>query len=208
MRILFYAILLLLNVQVVSFAAVGCSLNDPDRDVKRMFPESSGYLTKFITLQETGGVLAREEIENQLGDKLDTVYEDLNVPYAYYTILKGKTPIGYIHGVNQKGKFGGLQLIVATDLSLKIRDFYYQRISSPNAAKFRSGQFTAQFKGLTLDDFYQYHVQENKASAGGLSRIIDTTGSPEDFRATLRGIKKDLILLDYFLQRENNRGGK
>ena len=47
--------MILLSVYTNSFAAVGCSLDDPDRDVKRLFPESTGYLTKLLTLREIGG---------------------------------------------------------------------------------------------------------------------------------------------------------
>ena len=197
---IFVSLLFLLAIHTNALAAVGCSLNDPDRDVKRLFPGSSGYLTSFVTLKESGGQAAREEVEKKLGDKFDAVYEDLDVPYAYYTVLKGKETVGYIHGVNQKGKFGGLQLIIATDPQQKIIAFYYQRISSPKASKFRSLEFTGQFKGLTLDDFNKYNVSENKFSFGPGTRISDIAGSPEDFRATLRGIKKNLILLDRFLR--------
>lgn len=198
---LFFSVLFLFGIYSNSFAAVGCSLDDPDRDVKRLFPESSGYLTKFLTLKEIGGAVLQNKVEEKLGDKFDPVYEDLEVPYAYYTVLKGKDPIGYIHGVNQKGKFGVLQIVIATDLKEKIIAFYYQRISSPEASKFRSSKFTDQFKGLNLEDFYKYNVLDNKLSSGPVAKIVDySVSSPEDFRATLRGIKKDLILLNYFLQ--------
>jgi hypothetical protein len=206
---LIFSVIFLFSIYTNSFAAVGCSLDDPDRDVKRLFPESSGYLTKLLTLKEIGGAALQDKIEEKLGDKFDTVYEDLDVPYAYYTILKGKDPIGYIHGVNQKGKFGVLQIVIATDLKEKIIAFYYQRISSPESGKFRSNEFTGQFKGLTLADFYKYNILENKLSAGPLAKIVDySVNSPEDFRATLRGIKKDLILLDYFLHGQEKEGGK
>lgn len=179
-------------------AAVGCSLDDPDRDVKKIFPESSGYKTVFFTLKEIGGEAAKKAVEEKLGDTLDTVYENLDVPYAYYTVLKGKDPIGYIHGVNQKGKFGVLQLVLATDLQGKVLGFYYQKISSPESAKFRATDFTGQFKGLTLSNFDQR-----------TAKIIDpSANSPEDFKATLRGIKKNLILLDLFLHGQINQGGK
>jgi len=49
------AMLFLLSFYTYAFAAVGCSLDDPDRDVKRLFPDSSGYKTAFITLKEIGG---------------------------------------------------------------------------------------------------------------------------------------------------------
>ncbi|MFH1201507.1 MAG: hypothetical protein V1674_01295 [Candidatus Omnitrophota bacterium] len=175
-----------------SFAAVGCSLNDPDRDVKRIFAESTGYRTTFITLKEIGAEPLQKEIEQKLGDKFDPVYESLDVPYAYYTVLKGKDTIGRIHGVNQKGRYGSMQLILATDLKGKIIEFYYQRISSPESKRFRDKAFTGQFKGLSLGDFY---------GDGRVSKIADPSkANPADFKATLRGIKKNLLLLDEFLR--------
>jgi len=172
-----------------AWAAVGCSLNDPDRDVKRIFPESTGYKTTFVTIKEKGGEVLKKKVEEQLKDKLEPVYENLDVPYAFYTVLKGKDPVGYIHGVNQKGKYGGMQLIMATDLNGKIVDFYYQKMSSPEAGKFMNSKFTSQFKGLTLDDFIKGNIPVNDPSVN----------SPEDFRATLRGLKKNMILLDLLL---------
>ena len=174
----------------ISLAAVGCTLNDPDRDIKRIFPQSTGYKTNFITIKERGAEALKKEIEEKLGDKLGVVYETIDVPYAYYTILKGKEIIGRIHGVNQKGTYGGMQLILATDLDDEIIDFYYQKISSPEAKKFRDKSFTRQFIGLTLADFYQ----KDK-----IDKIKDPSQkNNEDFKATLRGIKKNLILLDEF----------
>ena len=202
MRRFLFSLLFLFGIYTNSFAAVGCSLDDPARDVKRLFPESTGYLTKLSTLKEIGGEALKIKIEEKLGDKFDTVYEDLDVPYAYYIVLKGKDPIGYIHGVNQKGKFGVLQLVIAVNLEGRIMAFYYQRISSPESSKFRASQFTGQFKGLSLEDFYKYNVSNNSLSEGRITKISDpSANSPEDFRATLRGIKKDIILLDEFLHR-------
>jgi hypothetical protein len=172
-----------------AYAAVGCSLNDPDRDVKRIFPESTGYKTIFVTIKEKGGEALKKEVEEKLKDKLEPVYESLDVPYAFYTVLKGKDSIGYIHGVNQKGKYGGMQLIVVTDLNGRIVNFYYQKMSSPEASKFMNTKFTAQFNGLALDDFIMGNISVNDPSAN----------SPEDFRATLRGLKKNMILLDLLL---------
>lgn len=176
---------LILFVQIV-YAAIGCSLNDPDRDVKRIFPESTGYKTAFITIKEKGGEALKKKIEDALQDRLEPVYESIDVPYSFYTVLKGKEVIGYIHGINQKGKYGGIQLVIATDLEGKIINFYYQKMSSPEAGKFMDSKFTSQLKGLALDDFMKGNISINDPS----------TNSPEDFRATLRGLKKNLILLN------------
>ncbi|MCK9614175.1 MAG: hypothetical protein M0R48_01575 [Candidatus Omnitrophica bacterium] len=175
------------------WAAVGCSLNDPDRDVKRIFSESTGYKTTFVTIKEAGGEALKKQVEEKLQDKLEPVYEGLDVPYAFYTVLKGKNKIGYIHGVNQKGEFGGMQLIVATDLNGRIVNFYYQKMSSPEAGRFMNTKFTSQFSGLTLDDFIKGNISVNDPSAN----------SRDDFRATLRGLKKNMIIFDLlFLQKQ------
>ena len=191
-------ILFLANICTSSFAAIGCSLDDPDRDVQRIFPQSSGYKTVIVTIKEIGGEALQKQIEERLGDRFDSVYESLDVPYAYYTVLKGKDVIGYVHGINQKGKFGILQLVAAIDTQGRIQALYFQKISSPEAAKFKDSVFTDKFKGLSLDDFTKR-----------VSQITDPSlNSPEDFRATLRGIKKDLILLDIFINGQGNKGGK
>jgi len=176
-----------------AWAAVGCTLNDPDRDVKKLFPDSTGYKTDFITIEERGGEELKREIEERLGDRFDSVYESLDVPYAYYDVLEGKELIGRIHGVNQKGIYGGLQIILATDLEGKIIGFYYQKISSPEARRFKDKEFTDQFIGLTLADFYRRKPDDR------ISGIKDPSEKHyDDFKATLRGTKKNLILLDEF----------
>ena len=184
------------------FAAMGCSLRDPDRDVRRLFPRSTGYKTNFITILEKGGSMLLKKIENRLGDRFEPVYETIDVPYAFYTILQGKKIIGYIHGVNQKGEFGGLQLILATDLMGKIISFYYQRISGPASKRFRNPKFTDQFKGLSLSDFYRYHPGNHTISdpSTPLARIKNPDPRNEiDFKATLSGLKKNLVIFDEFI---------
>ncbi|MBN2455771.1 MAG: hypothetical protein JXB29_04405 [Sedimentisphaerales bacterium] len=173
-----------------TYAAVGCTLNDPDRDIKRLFPKATNYKTEFITIKERGDKKLAEEIEAKLKDKLEPVYESLDVPYAYYTVLKEKEVIGHVHGVNQKGTYGGMQLILTTDLNGIIIDFYYQKITSPESKKFRDKKFTEQFIGLSLADFYTKDLTKS---------IKDPSqDSAADYLATLRGIKKNLILYDEF----------
>jgi hypothetical protein len=210
----------LLVLPSVLAAAVGCSLTDPDRDIKRIFPQSTGYKTSFVTLkeknQEQGGGGGGQEgvdkilkaVEAKLGDKLDPVYEDVDVPYAFYTVLKGKEIIGLVHGVNQKGMYGGMQLVLATDLAGKIVDFYYQKISSPEASKFRDKAFTQQFRGLTLDDFLLHDGQVKKEGARDrVAEIKDPSAkNHQDFLNTLRGIKKNLILLELLAPGDARQG--
>jgi hypothetical protein len=179
----------------ISFAAIGCELNDPDRDIQKIFPQSTGYKTQYFTIQEAGGEKLKKEVEEKLKDIFDPLYESLDVPYSYYTVLKGKDVIGYVHGVNQKGAYGTMQIILATDPDGKIIGYYYQKISSPEASKFRDKSFADQFLGLTLADFYKSDDPEGKVAA-----IKDPSEkSRDDFKSTIRGTKKNLILLDTFI---------
>jgi hypothetical protein len=183
------------------FAAVGCDLNDPDRDVKRLFPESTGYKTLYVSIAQKGGADLLREIEARLGDRFQGLYETMDVPYAMYQVFRGKELIGYIHGVNQKGRYGGIQVFLALDLEGTIRAFYFQKLTSQYAASLRDAKFGQQFSGLSLKDFYDYDVVSHQATGDGrVARIQNPAPEAEsDFWAALRAAKKNLILVDEFL---------
>ncbi|MFH0887298.1 MAG: hypothetical protein V1843_03940 [bacterium] len=181
--------------------AVGCDLNDPDRDVKRFFPQMSNYRTDYFSVKKLGGDVLYSDIQQRFGDKFKGRYETIDVPYTVYTIYQGKKIIGYIHGVNQKGKYGGLQVFLALDPRGIIIDQYFQKMTASYAGKFRDRSFGVQFRGLGLKDFLRYNVVTDKAPPGStLSRIKNPVNDgAEDFSATMRGIKKNLILMDVFV---------
>ncbi len=194
--------LLLAGSAVLSlYAAVGCDLNDPDRDVKRLFPASTGYKTLYVSIAKKGGDGLLRQIEDRLGDKFTGLFETADVPYTMYEIAQGPTLIGYIHGVNQKGTYGGLQAVLALDPKGVIKAFYFQKLTSKAAKAFRDPAFGAQFVGLSLEDFYKYDVVSGREDPPGpISRIKNPNPEAEkDFRAALRAAKKDLILVDEFL---------
>jgi hypothetical protein len=184
----------------VSWGAVGCDLNDPDRDVARLFPESTGYKTIYTSVVQKGGEGLLTRIESRLGDRFHGIYETLDVPYTIYEIFTNKKKIGYIHGVNQKGQFGGIQVFLALDLEGRIKAFYIQKITSQYAKKLRDAKFSKQFVGLTLKDFELYDVVSGKASGGKVEAINNPAPEAEaDFKAALRATKKNLILMDEFV---------
>ena len=185
---------LILTLYSDAFTAVGCDLNDPDRDVKRLFPGSTGYKTAYLSIEKVGGQALLKQIEERLGSKFSGLYETIDVPYTIYTIFKGKEIIGYIHGINQKGSYGGLQVFLAFDLKGKILNFYYQKLTSKDAKAMRAPEFAAQFKGLTLADFTSYNPETRTGIPNGIKSREDS-----DFFATLRAVKKNLIIMDAFI---------
>jgi len=96
----------------------------------------------------------------------------------------------------KKGMFGGMQLILATDIEGKVIGFFIQKMSSPHSKKFKNKEFTSQFLGLTLLDFNKYHngVEGNKI----LTITSPSEKYKDDFDNLIRGLNKNLILLDVF----------
>jgi hypothetical protein len=191
-------ILLLLLLAGTLWSAVGCDLNDPDRDVRRLFPGSTGYKTTYRSLQREGGASLLAGIEKKLGDKFSGMYETIDVPYSLYEVFSGKNRIGWIHGVNQKGRYGGIQVFLVLDTKGVITDLYFQKLSSKNARLYKDKAFTRQFVGLSLNDFMQINIVSGKGQGKAANIKDPTAGKDTDFLAILRGVKKNLVLMEHF----------
>jgi hypothetical protein len=191
--------LLLSLIPGPALAAVGCDLNDPDRDVARLFPGSTGYKTSYASIDKRGGEPLLKRVETRLGDRFHGIYETIDVPYTLYEIYSGKKKVGYIHGVNQKGQFGGIQVFIALDLEGRVKSFYIQKMTSQWAKLLRDPKFGRQFVGLSLAEFESYDPATGKGS-GKTGNIRNPAPEAEiDFRAALRGLKKNLVLMDEFV---------
>jgi len=201
MKKIFALVLVIAIASAPSFAAVGCELNDPDRDVKRLFPESTGYKTIYVSVAQKGGEALLRRIEERLGDTFKGLFETADVPYTMYQVLKGKDVVGFIHGVNQKGQYGGVQVVLALDLDGRIRAFYFQKLTNQHAKLLNDPAFGRQFVGLSLKDFGDYDVASAQAKPGSRVGAIKNPApqAESDFRAALRATKKNLILCDEFL---------
>jgi hypothetical protein len=190
-----------------ALAAIGCTLSNPAQDLKYLFPEMSTYkeeLKEFTRMDDGKELFAA--LRERLGSDLDPIYETYETPYTVYSVFKGKEKIGVVHGVNVPGKGGVIQVFLSTDpKSALIRRFFFQRLESPAAKALRDKAFRAQFEGLSLADFYKhdYYAQaEPGAAADKLGKIRRPALAPEgeaDYEASLRGLRKNLILLDFFV---------
>lgn len=188
-------------------AAIGCTLTNPAEDLKYLYPEMTTFreeLNEFPRMKD--GAALFKGLPDRLGSGLDPIYETYETPYTVYSVFKGTSKIGVVHGVNVPGKGGVIQVFVATDPTTgAIKNFFFQRLESPAARQLRSKEFRDQFTGVTLADFYKhdYYAAIDPASkADRLNAIkppqLSPAGQP-DYAASLRGIRKNLILLDYFV---------
>ena len=148
-------LLLLLPLALVATplpAAISCELNNPPVDVPRLFPGSTSFKVITFSFASRGGEPVFKRVVGRLGG-VPALYAPLDVPYVLYEVYKGTEKIGYIHGVNQKGQFGVLEVFVSLDLEGRIKAFYLQRVAGSWANKFTARKFGAQFIGMTLKDF-------------------------------------------------------
>ena len=189
------------------FGAIGCTLTNPAEDLKSLYPEMTTYkedLYEFPRMK--GGADLFKGLRSRLGSDLDAIYETYETPYTVYTVFKGQAKIGIVHGVNVPGKGGVIQVFLSTDASTgAIRQLFFQRLESPAARALRAKEFRAQFTGLTLADFYKHDYYAVSNSGKALDKVagirppsIDGAGT-QDYDASLRGVRKNLVLLDYFV---------
>lgn len=191
---------LLLFVLAALQAATGCDLNDPDRDVRRIFPNSTSYRTFYRSIQNSGGRRLLSTIETRLGDSFRGTYETIDNPYTIYEVFRGTERIGYIHGVNQRGRYGGIQIFLALDNNRAISRLYFQRFSSRNSSAYQNSQFTNRFTGLSLRDFENWDVSA-ATGRGRMASFRPPVQNDPDFAAIMRGIKKNLVLMEYLVYR-------
>jgi len=189
------------------WGAIGCTLSNPAEDLKYLYPDMTTFkedLQEFPRIKD--GTALYQGLKARLGSDLDPIYETYETPYTVYSVFKGTAKVGVVHGVNVPGKGGVIQVFLSLDPATgEIRNFFYQRLESPAARQLRSKEFRAQFTGLTLADFYKhdyYAAVEPGAKADKVAAVkappIDARGQP-DYHASLRGIRKNLILLDFFV---------
>jgi hypothetical protein len=189
-------------------AAIGCTLTNPARDLKTLFPEMTTYREDVKEFRRVPrGRADYEALRDRVGGDLDPVYESFDTPYTLYSIFRGEERIGIVHGVNVPGRGGVIQVFLAMDPSAAtIRRMFYQRLESPGGAALRAPSVTGQFAGLSLADFYKHDYYAAADPGNGADRVGRLTPPGDlaeaahgDWSSTVRGVRKNLILLDLFV---------
>ena len=171
-------------------AAVGCSLANPDSDIRRFFPSMSHYVVNYISFenQNPRGLL---QLEAALGDELDPVYETADVPFTLYTVDGDQGRLGYVFGANQRGEFSNIQVIVVANPDLSLREIYIQRLRSPSWELLQGDTFLDSLSAIPLEDFPKFHSCYSRGECGDVPVDDPTNGvASTDYRAILRAVAK------------------
>jgi len=170
--------------------AVGCSLANPDSDIRRFFPEMSHYDVNYVSFenQNPNGLI---ELELALGDDLEPVYETADVPFTLYTVTGPQGRLGYVFGTNQKGEFSNIQVIAVTNSDLSLREIYIQRLRSPYWETLQGDEFLSQLSSLPLESFPDFSACYSGGDCADVPVTDPTNGAAtEDYRAILRAVAK------------------
>lgn len=188
-------------------AAVGCALTNPVQDLRYLYPQMTSYKEEVRDLsQMKDGRALYRALNERLGSDLDQLYEGFGTPYTLYTVFKGNVLIGIVHGVNVPGEGGLIQVILSMDpKSGSIRKLSFQRLESRASEALRKKAFLDQFVELNLADFYKhdyYQIAGVRSAQDRIAHIKNPVAGQKggnDFRAIIRGVRKNLILLDFFI---------
>jgi len=189
-------------------AAIGCTLSNPALDLKYVYPDMTSYKEEVFTFSSLkDGKTLFSSLEPRLGTALDPVYDSFETPFTVYSVFRGEERIGIIHGVNMPGKGGVIQLFLAIDpVQRSIKQLFFQRLESSDAKTLRSSSFRNQFSSITLADWYMHDFYAAKGEQEDRDRIkkirlpegLSRSGT-EDYSTIMRGVRKNLLLLDIFL---------
>ena len=198
--------------RLTAVAAVGCTLSNPADDLKYLYPAMTTYKEELRELHRMpDGKAIYDALKARLGSDLDPIYETFETPYTLYTVFAGEQIIGIVHGVNVPGEGGVIQIFTSADPKTgTVARVFFQRLESLASKWLKKKEFLSQFTGLTLADFYKhdyYAVSDPASTADKVGRISSPLPDEKgiaDYLATMRGIRKDLILLDFFVYGRKN----
>jgi hypothetical protein len=191
---LFAIAILLLSLPAVptstAHAAVGCTLDNPQDDLARFFPDLSDFTVHTLSFAAQAPD-AHATLANRMGGELDSLYETADVPYALYTVRRDGELLGYAFGANQRGTYSNIQVVAVTNPRGVLSHVYVQKLRSPDFEAFTNDSFTRQLADVpfarygTLTDCYL----EGRCDT---APVADPSGGrhADDYRVILRAMAK------------------
>jgi hypothetical protein len=178
-------------IHPAAFAAVNCTLDHPDQDVRRIFGAAATYRVRELIPFRHASKELIPKLEKEMGGALEPEYESRETPYTFYLIYdRAKKFIGLILGLNASAVAGPMQIFVAYRTDGRIRDVYVQQISSQDAPAFRSKYYRDQFRqfgtGNLLDEPFAKPPIRSPSNA-----------TIKDHHEFIRSVRLNILLVKY-----------
>ena len=122
-----------------------CSVREPNRLIREMFPRHTGFRTEML------------EITAETAAKFPA-----NLPFRFdrrevtrhplFIVMEGDRVVGYVQARTQPTRWGLTEYVWALDAKLALLDFRVQRSREPGADRLDRSRLPGALRGLTLDE--------------------------------------------------------
>ncbi|MEN9812783.1 MAG: hypothetical protein B9S27_05035 [Opitutia bacterium Tous-C8FEB] len=121
-----------------------CSVREPNRLIREMFPRHTGFRTEMLEITA--------ETASKLPADLPFVFDRREVTrHPLFIVMEGERIVGYVQARTQPTRWGLTEYVWALDAQLALLDFRVQRSREPGADRLGQSRLAAVLRGLTLD---------------------------------------------------------
>ncbi len=167
---------LFLLITEILFAGV-CIWRDPDKDIKKIFPQATGYKSVVRRYNKK----EKEIIEKLINKELDPDETE----FTFYLIFMNKKRIGTVLTHTEKGQYGAIEVVIGLDSLNRVQKVLIQRDREIKSKELRSENFLNQFKGKSFKDT----IEINKT-------IKPIKGAEKASKSIAFSVKKMLIIYE------------
>lgn len=122
-----------------------CSVREPNRVIREMFPAHTGFRTEMLEITA--------ETASKLPADLPFVFDRREVTrHPLFIVMEGERIVGYVQARTQPTRWGLTEYVWALDAKLALLDFRVQRSREPGADRLARSQLAAGLRGLSLDE--------------------------------------------------------
>lgn len=151
-----------------------CSVREPNRLIREMFPRHTGFRTEMLEITP--------ETATKLPADLPFVFDRREVTrHPLFIVLEGERVVGYVQARTQATRWGLTEFVWAVGPDLALLDFRVQRSREPGADRLERSGLAAALRGLTLDE------ARRRWSASWLAELQSRQGLGELDRSLVEG---------------------
>ncbi len=122
-----------------------CSVREPNRLIREMFPAHTGFRTEMLEITA--------ETASKLPADLPFVFDRREVTrHPLFIVMEGERIVGYVQARTQPTRWGLTEYVWALDAKLALLDFRVQRSRELGADRLARSQLAAGLRGLSLDE--------------------------------------------------------
>jgi hypothetical protein len=122
-----------------------CSVREPNRLIREMFPRHTGFRTEMLEITAETAAKFPADLPFRF-DRREVTRHPL------FIVLEGERVVGYVQARTQPTRWGLTEYVWALDAQLALLDFRVQRSREPGADRLQRSRLAAGLRGLSLDE--------------------------------------------------------